>query len=110
MKKFSVYMILMAGLITLISFGMAAAADQILDAKVDSVTQLIDKNGNAFTRVIVTEERSIEGTKYSKGVPVMFFGEMAAIGSTFKAGETLRVVANYNTEYDSYTVLQVIAD
>ena len=110
MKKSMAILILVAFFVTMISFGMASAADKILDAKIDSVTQLTDKNGNPFTRVIVTEDRTLDGVAYSKGVPVMFFGDMATIGSSYKAGETLRAVANYSAEYDSYTVLQVITD
>ena len=110
MKKFSTIIILAMAFLTLISYGMAAAGDQMIDSKIESVTQLTDKNGNPFVRIIINEDREMNGVKYQKGVPVMFFGDLVTPGSTYKAGETLKAICSYDASYDSYTVIALIAD
>jgi hypothetical protein len=107
MKKFAIALILSIMLVT-----PSIAADMMLDAKLISVSQQTDKNGNLYTRAIIIEERSLEGVKYEDTVAVMAFGEMAAPLATYKEGEQLKAVVG-SREYQgrtSYTVKKLIAD
>jgi hypothetical protein len=85
---------------------MAMAADRILNDKIASVTTAIDKNGNQYVRIIVNEERKLQGVSYQVGTAVMCFGQLAAKAKTLKAGDTIKAVVA-SREYrgnTSYTV------
>jgi len=88
----------------------ASAEDKILTAKIDSVAMAKDKNGNAYTRVIVLEKKSLQGVEYESGVPAMAFGGVAAKAATLKAGGTLKAIVS-EREYqgrNSYTILSIL--
>ena len=88
----------------------AIAGDVLIDAKVQSVTKAVDKNGNSYVRLIIDETRKLKGVDYSTGVPVMAFGDHAAQLSSLKDGDTLKAICA-EREYQgrkSYTILKVI--
>jgi len=89
----------------------ASAEDQLLTAKISSVVQAKDKNGNAYTRVIIEEQKELNGVKYTTGVPVMFFGDMAAKGAQLKTGGTFKGIVssrdfNGRTSYTAHALVQ----
>lgn len=88
----------------------AQAEDVVLDAKVQSVAQALDKNGSPYVRVIIEESKKLAGVEYKVGVPVMFFGELAEQGKAFKAGDPIKAICA-RREFNgrtSYTVIQLI--
>jgi len=88
----------------------AYAEDVLLTAKVQSVTQATDRNGGKYVRVIVEEDRTLNGVSYKAGIPAMFFGSIASEGAKLKAGDTLRAIVSkreFNSRM-SYTVNAVL--
>ena len=71
---------------------VAMAADKILNDPIESATTAIDKNGNEYVRIIINEERKLQGVAYTVGVPVMAFGSQAEKAKALKAGDTLKAV------------------
>lgn len=112
-QKLYAIVILVTFFITLVSFGMAAAAGpQLIEASITDVVQGTDKNGSPYTRIIVAEEGKIQGHSFTYGVPVMCFGELAGPGLTYSPGQVLKAVVtqrDYNGS-KSYTVVSFIAD
>ena len=105
-------MILTAMMVLLVSFGMAAAADIMIDKPIDSITFQPDRNGNTYGRAIVQMEFDMDGTKYTKGVPVMAFAEKAEILRSYNTGDQLRVIVSPR-DYEgrtSYTIQAFIRD
>lgn len=103
-KKLLPIMIIVAVLFT---FGTAIAGDMILEAKIDSATESIDKNGNTYVRFIVTEQRTLQGVTYPVGVPVMAFGSVVEKAQTLKEGDTLKAIVKKREwqSRESYTIL-----
>ena len=90
--------------------GMAVAKDVVLEGKLTAVMNATDRNGNPYVRAIITEERELNGVKYSAGVPLMFFGEHVAKGQTLQAGDTIKCIASSRNWMGrpSYTYLSAI--
>lgn len=112
MKKWHAVMILTAMMVLMVSIGMAAAGDLMIDKPIDSITFLPDKNGNTFGRAIVQMDFETEGVKYSKGVPVMAYAEKVDILRSYSAGDQLRVIASPRVYQGrtSYTIQAFIRD
>lgn len=71
---------------------MALAEDSVLEAKVESVMYSMTKTGDPFVRIIVAETKTLQGTSYTVGVPVMAFRDLADRGSKFAEGDTLKAI------------------
>ena len=107
------WMTAMAGVIGLGTLAMwqpGHAEDMILTAKIEDVVQAVDKNQRPYVRVIVTEQKTLQGISYEVGLPVMAFGSQVERAKTLKKGDTLKAVcdkreANGKT---SYTLLKVV--
>ncbi|MGW8181589.1 MAG: hypothetical protein ACWGQW_22900, partial [bacterium] len=87
------------------------AADELITAKVQSVTQAVTRNGAPYVRVIIEEKRELNGVSYTAGVPLMFFGAMVESGKTLKAGDTVKVIAsgrefNGRTSYTAQALIE----
>lgn len=97
-------------LVLSLSIPTAYAKDVLIEAKVTSVTEALDKNGNPYVRIIVEEARELNGVAYTTGVPVMAFGKIAGQVKGMKVGDALHVIAAKRTFQgrDSYTILKVI--
>ena len=90
--------------------GMVQAKDVLVESEIKSVTTQIDKNGNDYVRVIISEERELNGIKYTAGVPMMAFGDTVAQAQALSAGEQVKAICSAQ-EYQgrtSYTLVQVI--
>jgi hypothetical protein len=110
-KSFALSIIAALVVILILSLSFAAyAKDVVLKAKVTSVVEFLDKNGNPCVRIIVNEQRTLNGVTYTTGVPVMAFREMTGQVKGIKVGDTLHVIAAKRTyqDRDSYTILKVI--
>jgi hypothetical protein len=88
----------------------ASAAEKILSAEVTATTMGIDKNGNAYVRLIVTETRNIGSVSYEIGIPAMCFGSQLDAASEIKSGDTVKAVVQAR-EFEgrsSYTILKIL--
>lgn len=88
----------------------APAADQILSAKVEASTVGKDKNGAEFVRLIINEQREVQGVKYTVGTPVMAFRDQAERAKAIKPGQTVKAVVTQREWQGrkSYTVLSIV--
>jgi len=88
----------------------AVAADKVLSAKIQSVTQAVDRNGAPYVRVIVAEQRSLNGVAYEAGIPAMAFGTIAKDAAHLKEGGILKAVVS-EREFNgrtSYTIMALL--
>jgi len=89
---------------------ITCAADTMLKAPISSVNTLVDKNGAPYVRIVVTEDRILDGVKYQAEVLVMAFGSQATVAEKLKAGDELKAIVN-GREYQgnkSYTALKIL--
>ena len=99
MKKF----LSILAVVAMVAFaGQALAVDKMIDTKIDSVVTALDKNGQSYVRLIVNENRTIQGTKYQVTIPVMVFGNDVAKAGKLKAGDNLKGIVAEN-EYQGRT-------
>ena len=88
----------------------AFAAEAVIDAEVNGIVQATDKNGTPYIRIIVMENRRLQGVDYTIGVPVMGFGEMVGPMSGLKPGDRLKAIVRVNSYMgrDSYNVIKLL--
>lgn len=110
MRKLSLYVIMVMFFITVVSFGLAHSTEVMLNAKIDSATTQLDKNGTEYVRFLVTEKRNMNGVDYSITLPVMAFGENVKAAKVFKNGDDFKAIAQKRSYQgrDSYTIVQFI--
>jgi len=86
---------------------IALAEDMVLTAKIASVTEAVDKNGNDYVRFIINEARTMNGINYNVGVPVMAFGPTVEQAKTYKEGDVLKAIVKKREwqSRESYTIL-----
>ncbi len=103
--------IFIVAVLALVSFGTAVFAEElIIEKKVNAVTFKKDKNGNEYSRIIVSEKKELNGVAYNKDVSVMAFGDQVATVKTLKKGDTFKaVVADNNFRGNtSYQLLKLM--
>lgn len=86
----------------------AQAAEKVMDATVDTLTESIDKNGDPYIRIIVQELKEIQGNKYEVGVPVMCFRDTVVKARELSPGDSFKAIVQPR-EYQgrsSYTLLK----
>ena len=96
--------------IVTVAVGTVIAADKILDTTVRSVTQSIDKRGNEYVRIIVADQRELNGVKYETDAALMAFGAQVPEAKTIKANSKIKAIVN-GREYNgrlSYTLLKLL--
>ena len=89
---------------------LSYAADKILDTTIDSATTALDKNGNEYVRLIITEPRTLNGVQYQKSLPVMAFSPNVDAAKAYSAGDSVKAVVTPR-DYQgsqSYTVVSFI--
>ena len=94
-------------LMVLLMAGVALGADSVLRATASDVVVALDKNGNEYVRIIVSETKVLEGITYKTGTPVMAFGALVVEAKKIKKGQKFTAVVSQR-EYrgrTSYTVL-----
>ena len=77
--------------------GVACAADKVINAKIDTISQHIDKNGAPYTRIMILEPRELQGIRYETGIPVMAFGSISEEANKLIPGEQLKAVVSERT-------------
>jgi len=88
----------------------SAHADTLISFKVESVTTFLDTNGDPVARIIVTEEKNLQGYDYTVGTPVMAFREHVEMVKDLKTGDVLTAICvkRIFNERTSYVILKVI--
>ncbi|MBW2000842.1 MAG: hypothetical protein JRJ29_23135 [Deltaproteobacteria bacterium] len=84
--------------------------DVLLNAKIQDVVIAMDKNGKQYVRVIVNEQRTLQGISYEVGVPVMAFGSHVKEAKSLTKGQTLKAVCDRHEVKGkvSYTILKIV--
>lgn len=108
MKRFAT--ILFCALCLAILAVPALAKDIMLQAPIARADVVLDKNGQEYVRLIVTETRTLDGVKYEAEVPVMAFGSQVAPAKAFKTGDKFKGICSSRVFEDrpSYTILKVL--
>lgn len=76
MKKF-INTIIVAIMITVaLATGATAAEKMLQNVDIQTMTTANDKNGREYIRLIVEDQRELNGLKYTVGTPVMVFGNL----------------------------------
>jgi len=88
----------------------ALAMDVMVTAPIAGTDTLLDKNGNEYVRIIITEARSLNGVNYTTETLVMAFGAQVEPAKSLKSGQTFKGICDRRIFRDriSYTVLKVI--
>lgn len=105
MKK--IVLMAMALLVITVS---SAHADKLIVTKVDQVTVKLDKNGNEYTKFLITEDRELDGIKYKATTNIMCFQPLSNEVKQTKAGSTIRLIVKPQTYQgnQSYTGIALI--
>jgi len=72
----------------------AIAKDTIIDVPIKQVYQKIDKNGEPYARIIVSEQRQLNGIEYPASVLVMAFSDVVEETKNLQVGENLKAVVS----------------
>lgn len=105
MKRLTVIITVLA--LFLVMVPMAMSADKVLEAKITSMVERIDKNGNEYVRFIIDEVRTLQGVEYKVGVPLMVFGDTVKKAQTYNVGDMIKCIVQ-GREFQgrqSYTIL-----
>lgn len=92
----------------------AAETEIIKEFTVENLVTRVDRNGQDYARFIAQEQRELNGTKYSIGIPVMTFSGSApeayqAIAAKNNGDKVTAIVQQRDYRgRPSYTVLAVI--
>jgi hypothetical protein len=111
MKTFKNMITMAIILITLIgTMGAALAADKVLNTTVRDVTTAIDKNGAEYVRLIVADQRELNGIKYETDAALMAFGPQVQEAKSVKKGDQIKAIVS-GREYQgrlSYTLIKLL--
>jgi len=101
--------VLMALLLVLMPIS-ATGQDVVLTAEIREVVLALDRNGRQYVRVIVSEERTLNGIAYQVGVPVMAFGRQVEKAKILKKGQILKAICKKREFHGevSYTILTIV--
>lgn len=94
MKKRTAMSLILAIAMVLCFAGMTLAVEKKIDVPIESVTVALDKNGNEYTRLIVTVPRTVDGVEYSLGMACMAFGSLNIQAKEMKAGDILSAIVS----------------
>ncbi len=73
---------------------MPAKADELITFKPASVTELKDKNGQPYVRMLWTKDADMNGVKYQKTISVNAYRELVPAAKQFKPGQEVTAVAS----------------
>jgi hypothetical protein len=96
-KKKSFLASVMALMFVLMLVAPAMAAERIVNLEITEKVTTNDRNGNEYTRLIVTEIKQLQGVSYPLGVAAMAFGAMNETAKTLEIGDTLRAIVSDRT-------------
>ena len=87
---------------------IASAAERIVDLEITDVVTLPDKNGNAYTRLIVKDNtKMLQGIEYNPTLPAMAFGSTNDKAKSLKPGDRLKAIVS-DREYQGRPSLIII--
>jgi len=99
----------MAIALFVISTVQAQAGEVMLDTTIEQMTVQQDKNGNEYARLIIKEDRELNGVPYTIEVVTMVFGsDLVAKAQQLSPGDTIKAIATTN-EYQGRTNYNVLA-
>lgn len=105
MKKMMSLIVLVVALMVGIAFvSTGFAEEKVMTFKVDRVDVKKDKNGKEYTRLWTTVDKSLNGVKYKRSVPVMAFGEAAVAAKHVTKGQTVKAVVETGKFKDRETI------
>ncbi len=84
----------MALMLMLMFVSPAFAAERIVNLPITNKVTTLDRNGNEYTRLIVTETKQIQGVSYDMGVAAMAFGAMNEGAKALEIGDTLNAIVS----------------
>ena len=86
-----------------------AKADELITFKPSSVTELKDKNGNAYVRMLWTKDSELNGVKYQKTTSVNAYRDMVPAAKLIKPGQEVTLVASksFYQGREYYTVMGI---
>jgi hypothetical protein len=96
-------------LFTLFAGICIAAGDRIVTGTLKAVTVATDKNGKEYVRLILPEEKVLNGIKYTGESLVMAFGNTVAQAKLLKAGQPVKMIVNTRPSKDGRESTTVIA-
>ncbi len=108
--KSMIQMAIICAFIVTMAAGSVIAADKILNSTVRDVTTAVDKNGTEYIRVIVSDQRELNGVKYETDCPMMAFGPQVQEAKAIKKGDKIKAVVS-GREYQgrlSYTLIKLL--
>ena len=110
MKKALQSMFIAFILVFALGLAIATAGERILIATADSVVTQLDKTGNEYTRIIIQENKILQGVAYTVGIPVMFFGQTSQAGSAIAKGDSFKCIVSENIYQGrkNYSVIAVL--
>ena len=90
----------------------AFAADRLLNAKIEKITEKVSQKGNAYASIIVTEKKKTAGVEYEANTFVTAFEKDLPRVKTLRPGQTLKAIVNTTTGKDGResNVLTAIVD
>lgn len=92
----------------LFTFATAVLAEDVnLNASVERAIVKKDKNGNPYVRVLIQDQKELNGVTYDKTVSAMAFGDMVAPASKLKKGDKLHVIAS-KSDFRGGTSYQIL--
>ena len=107
-KSLTIFAILMA--VVLVGFTMANAAEEVIEATIQSKTEAVDTNGETYVRLICKFKRSLNGVDYEVSLPVMAFRDQVPEVAGLAEGATLKAVCQNRVWQgrESYTIIKVL--
>ena len=111
--RFGKCFVIAIALFAILMYGIMAhpamAEDKILTAKIQQIEQKLDKNGKAYVRVFIEEQKELSGIQYRTSTAVMGFGQpLVDQMKNLKKGDTIKAVVATN-EYKGRTSYNVLA-
>ena len=110
MKKTKAAIAALIVILVLSMIGIASAEDKLINTTIDSIVTKLDKNGQEYTRIMISEKRELSGVKYDATVPVMCFQPISDQVKIMTKGTKIKLIVKPQ-EYKgstSYTAIALI--
>jgi hypothetical protein len=84
------------------------AAERMITGKISKVVIAKDKNGAEYVRVLIPENKKLNGVAYQVTTAVFFFGDLVPTAKTLKEGDSKKFVVS-ETNRDGRTFVHGLA-
>jgi len=92
MKKIIVITII--AILSLIAATNVSAKDKIITTEIQKVYHKQDKNGEPYTRLVISEKRQLNGIEYPASVLLMAFSDVSDQVANLSAGDKLKAIVS----------------